>query len=772
MDPEAADDIPEDGVPEDGVPEDGVPEDGVPEDGGVLPEVEDGVPEEDALSQDQWDQALRTRRDLIGGNTPNSASSSVSSSPFLSSWFRREKGANDDDEGDEEETRVTVVTAEDESTNQSRDAEDTRDRTTNQNAECDRRIKTSRTEESANQEAGSEKVEVSDEHEELTDRDLNNSRERTDASKTESESESERTLTDERERPNQSAGKDEEGGDSSEEEEEEVMSQQSQMKRKLDHGPDGRPFPTGKKHCKGNGFLSPSSLAPATPTTFGELRVANGHSAQRRRVTSGPPPAGLAEWLRAFQTWSGPERLLALDELIDRCETTQVKHMMQLIEPQFQRDFISLLPKEVPDHNTFIYLFIYLFTKLSHTFKIFQKLLWNPSLRSEWFTLWLWSSGISEQVSSSRRRSACVSPWKSAYIRQHRIESNWRSGDEREPMVLKGHDDHVITCLQFSGDLIVSGSDDNTLKVWSAVTGKVLRTLSGHTGGVWCSQMSVATVISGSTDRTLRVWDAERGDCVHILYGHTSTVRCMHLHGNRVVSGSRDTTLRVWDVASGRCEHVLTGHVAAVRCVQFDGRRVVSGGYDYMVKVWDPESEVCLHTLQGHTNRVYSLQFDGAFVVSGSLDTSIRVWEADTGNCVHTLTGHQSLTSGMELRDNMLVSGNADSTVRVWDVRTGQCLHTLQGPHKHLSAVTCLQFCRGLVLSSSDDGTVKLWDLNSGAWIRDVVTLQSRGSGGVVWRIRASDTRLVCAAGSRNGTEETKLLVLDFDLGETAKDEE
>lgn len=39
--------------------------------------------------------------------------------------------------------------------------------------------------------------------------------------------------------------------------------------------------------------------------------------------------------------------------------------------------------------------------------------------------------------------------------------------------MLRGHDDHVITCLQFSGDLIVSGSDDNTLKVWSAITGKV-----------------------------------------------------------------------------------------------------------------------------------------------------------------------------------------------------------------------------------------------------------------------------------------------------------
>lgn len=38
---------------------------------------------------------------------------------------------------------------------------------------------------------------------------------------------------------------------------------------------------------------------------------------------------------------------MACTELIGLCEATQVRHMMQIIEPQFQRDFISLLPKEV-----------------------------------------------------------------------------------------------------------------------------------------------------------------------------------------------------------------------------------------------------------------------------------------------------------------------------------------------------------------------------------------------------------------------------------------
>lgn len=60
-----------------------------------------------------------------------------------------------------------------------------------------------------------------------------------------------------------------------------------------------------------------------------------------------------------YQSWTGPEKLLALDELIDSCEPTQVKHMMQVIEPQFQRDFISLLPKEVSPQIPFLLLSIH-----------------------------------------------------------------------------------------------------------------------------------------------------------------------------------------------------------------------------------------------------------------------------------------------------------------------------------------------------------------------------------------------------------------------------
>ena len=59
------------------------------------------------------------------------------------------------------------------------------------------------------------------------------------------------------------------------------------------------------------------------------------------------PPQEMLDWVEAFQRWSHAQRLLAIDQLIGKCEPTQVRHMMTVIEPQFQRDFISLLPKEV-----------------------------------------------------------------------------------------------------------------------------------------------------------------------------------------------------------------------------------------------------------------------------------------------------------------------------------------------------------------------------------------------------------------------------------------
>ncbi|ODN00392.1 F-box/WD repeat-containing protein 7 [Orchesella cincta] len=460
-------------------------------------------------------------------------------------------------------------------------------------------------------------------------------------------------------------------------------------------------------------------------TTESSSSLSDGSSILSTIPSTDYPAPRMGEWLQIFSNWSNPERLMAINELVGVCGTSEVRHMMELIEPLFQRDFISLLPKELA-----LYILSFLdprdLSRAAQTCKYWQiisedNLLWREKCKEAGIGYF---SAMSSRV-HKRRSNADLSSdgdtdlsntnWKTEFVHNQNIEMNWRSKDTRNPSLLRGHDDHVITCIQFSEDrIIVSGSDDNSLKVWCVTTGKCLRTLLGHIGGVWSAQMSGTTIISGSTDRTIRVWNAETGQCLHTLHGHTSTVRCMKLHGNRVVSGSRDATVRVWDVETGECQHVLVGHLSAVRCVQYNGHLVVSGSYDFSVRVWDPESELCLHQLSGHANRIYTLQFDGIHVISGSLDSTIKVWDVKTGTLKHTLTGHSSLTSVMEIRNNLLISGNADSTAKIWDISTGQCIFTLRGLHKHSSSVTSLQIVHNFVITSSDDGTVKLWNIRTG----------------------------------------------------------
>ncbi|KAF8381750.1 sel-10, partial [Pristionchus pacificus] len=572
---------------------------------------------------------------------------------------------------------------------------------------------------------------------------------------------------------------------------------------------------------------SSSGLNELRPTVEDEVRAARERrhaehqqqlaAQQQEELVVGEVNDQERQWIEMFQKMSMTSQRNVLGHLVEGAEPLVVRFLQRVIEPHFQRDFISCLPAEIslkileklpPNSLCSIQRVCSRWASLGDDDNLWKKkctseyLEWLPAPTKRENGLWAQQPGhvaarsvlvpgmMSEEdfIRHRAERAGDVygsiwmkSPHKALFLRLQRIYSNWKRRRIAGTCIFKGHDDHVITCLQLTPEMIVTGSDDNTLKVWTINeptiehginderTSHLKHILVGHSGGVWTSQVSSdgKYIVSGSTDRTVRVWSSETGKQLHCLGGHTSTVRCMALHGTTLVSGSRDTTLRVWDIESGQCLQHLIGHVAAVRCVQFNGVKVASGAYDFTVKIWNAATGECVHTLQGHTNRVYSLLMDTErdVVVSGSLDTTIRVWNMTSGLCIANLVGHTSLTSGMQLRGDILVSCNADSYIRVWNIRDNQCIHRLGGNHNgHQSAITSLQFLdNGLVATSSDDGTVKLWDVTRGCFVRDLVKLSSGGSGGCIWRLKASDTLLVCAVGSRNGTEETKLILLDFD---------
>jgi len=110
---------------------------------------------------------------------------------------------------------------------------------------------------------------------------------------------------------------------------------------------------------------------------------------------------------------------------------------------------------------------------------------------------------------------------------------------------------HSVICIAFSpdGNQIVSGSEDKSVQVWDAKTGKQLRELQGHTGKVNSVTFSPdgSQIISGSHDRSVWMWDAKTGKQLKELQGHTNWVWSVTFSpdGNQIASGSEDKSVQM-----------------------------------------------------------------------------------------------------------------------------------------------------------------------------------------------------------------------------------
>lgn len=373
-------------------------------------------------------------------------------------------------------------------------------------------------------------------------------------------------------------------------------------------------------------------------------------------------------------------------------------------------------------------------------------------------------------------------PYKHIYRRRYTNNQTWLNA-KPEHFSFPGHGTHVVTCLQFDEDKIVSASDDHSINIYSTQTGQLRKRLDGHEGGVWALEYKGDTLVTGATDRTVRVWDLETLRQTHLFVGHTSTVRCLQIvepvldeaTGEyqppypMIVTGSRDTSLRVWklpkkgepafeglsptaaglnggagDVHAPPEEnpfhvHHLEGHTEAVRAVAAHGRICISGSYDKNVRVWDIVKGQCIHVLQGHESKVYSIVYDRFRnrCVSGSMDYAVKIWDLASGECLHTLSGHTALVGLLGASPNYYVSAAADASLRVWDANTAELKHVLSS---HAAAITCFQHDETKVVSGSD-GTLKLWDIKTGRYVRDLIIGIS-----AVWQVAFHGDRLVVAS--------------------------
>ncbi|KIM55986.1 hypothetical protein SCLCIDRAFT_17245 [Scleroderma citrinum Foug A] len=287
-------------------------------------------------------------------------------------------------------------------------------------------------------------------------------------------------------------------------------------------------------------------------------------------------------------------------------------------------------------------------------------------------------------------------------------------------------DGGVITSVALDSDQVVVGLANSKIHVFSAHSGVLSRTLTGHELGVWAVHLVSwgqpnPIVVSGGCDKRLRVWDVVTGRCIYVLDGHTSTIRCIRVLHNRplAVTGSRDTTIRVWNIQKGTLLRVLQGHQQSVRCLDVCGNRVVSGSYDATCRVWNVDTGECLHVLRGHGLQIYSVAFDGVHIASGGIDTTVRVWDAESGNCKALLQGHTALVCQLQLSASagLLATGGSDGRVITFSLHDYSPLQRIAA---HDSSVTSLQFDSNFLITAGNDGRVRMYETQSGVHVTDL----------------------------------------------------
>lgn len=194
-----------------------------------------------------------------------------------------------------------------------------------------------------------------------------------------------------------------------------------------------------------------------------------------------------------------------------------------------------------------------------------------------------------------------------------------------------------VYAVSFSPDksLLLSGSEDGVVRLWSLQTWTCLVCYKGHILPVWDVQFSPMGYYFASCghDRTARLWTTELAQPLRIFQGHFSDVDCIAFHpnSNYIGTGSSDRSLRLWDCVTGTCVRFMTGHKFAVLCLAFspDGRFLASGSSDMRVLIWDIAFGHLLAELTHHSSIITGLAFsrEGTILTSSAIDSTIALWD-------------------------------------------------------------------------------------------------------------------------------------------------
>ncbi len=284
-----------------------------------------------------------------------------------------------------------------------------------------------------------------------------------------------------------------------------------------------------------------------------------------------------------------------------------------------------------------------------------------------------------------------------------------------------------VRAVAFRGDsrVVLTGGDDGIAQLWEAATGRPLGPPLRHDGPVRAVALSPdgTLALTGSDDRTARLWDTQSGRQIRPPLAHDGAVRAVAFRpdGKVVLTGSSDATARLWDVASCRPAGPVLRHDGSVYAVAFgrDGMTVLTGGWGdrhrtSAARLWNLKSARPVEVSLKHraSVRALALSPDGTLALTGSDEGVAQLWDAATGRPLGPPLRHDGPVRAVALSPDgtLALTGSDDTTARLWDVGTGQQLGSSLSHNGPIQSVAFSPDGKTLVTGGMDR-TARQWEV-------------------------------------------------------------
>ncbi|KAG5469742.1 hypothetical protein CUR178_01881 [Leishmania enriettii] len=205
-----------------------------------------------------------------------------------------------------------------------------------------------------------------------------------------------------------------------------------------------------------------------------------------------------------------------------------------------------------------------------------------------------------------------------------------------------------VYCLaQYRGEVAYAGSSDFTITQWRVADGRLLRVLAGHSNYVRCLYAEGNALVSGSDDNSVRIWDTASGASLQ-QYGHlhreSGGVSALCRVGTSMWSGDQSGAIAVWRLKDGVVLLVCRQMQGRVTSLCNVGARVYAGSADGRICVFNAADCTVVSRLGEHhgsyiTGIACAVEVNRYFVWSGSADNTIQCWHHDE---------HQPMTAERE----------------------------------------------------------------------------------------------------------------------------